>query len=119
MSYDIRKLTVWSRPCLPLLNLQKGWAKGTRNEFLTERLVIYNEKKVTSTKLAIAYMTLDVVNDYFTKFFWALLMNQDPHEDDPTLVPDDKLSKAEEEVRGVIVRQMGNVSNPPDDRDAY
>lgn len=117
MSYDIWKLMVWSRPSLPLLNLQKGWAKGARNNFLMERLVIYNEKKVTSTKLAIAYMTLDVVNDYFAKFFWALPMSQDPHEDDPSVIPDDGLSEAEKEVRGAIMRQMGNVSNLPNNRE--
>ncbi|KAK0431003.1 hypothetical protein EV421DRAFT_1912300 [Armillaria borealis] len=71
-------------------------------------LMITLEKKTTSSKQAIVYANLNVVNEYFDKFYWALPVNQDPHEDDPPRVSDKELTEEQMEVKGAIVKQMSN-----------
>ncbi|KAK0211424.1 hypothetical protein IW262DRAFT_1301751 [Armillaria fumosa] len=52
---------------------------------------------------------MTAVNNYFRQFFWALPLNQDPHDDDPPSITDDELSSAQYEVKAAVVKQMGNV----------
>ncbi len=99
-----------SRLSLPLLNLQKGWAKGCHHNFLDTSLITYKDKKSISTKKAMEYTTTTAVNDYFKLFYWALPLNQDPQPDNPLPVTDDALSEAELVVKAAIIKQMSNVS---------
>ncbi|KAK0219927.1 hypothetical protein IW262DRAFT_1461077 [Armillaria fumosa] len=95
-------------PSLPLLNLRKGWVKGARTTFLEQCLIVFREKKSINAKRATEYTYTTAMNDYFRQFFWALPLDQDPHDDDPPPITDDELSSAQCEVKAAVVKQMGN-----------
>ncbi|KAJ8489105.1 hypothetical protein ONZ45_g13699 [Pleurotus djamor] len=85
--------------------LKRGWAKGSRLDFLAPYVPRYfsalQEKRSKAIELAD-----EVTNDYFKQFYWRLRPDAEPNATTPQPTAPETLSAAEKELKGQIISKM-------------